>query len=676
MNAFFRELRRARVYRISAGYAVVSWLILQLAAIICPALGLPSWTLPATIAVLLCGLTAVLWIGWLQDHRVSSAGDRPATTHTRGHHLLFATLSVIPAVAVAVGFILLRRSDAVGPPKDAIPEQSVAVLPFDNLSDEKSNGYFAEGIQDEILTDLAKVSALKVISRTSVQGFKSGTIRDVREIGRLLGVAYLLEGSVQHSTGRVRVTAQLIDTRKDSHLWAEHFDRDLSDIFAIQTEIAERIVASLRAKLSLDEKSAIRLHPTNDLAAYDLYLRAKERVEGFQETADWRETLDQAVRLLDEAIRRDRGFALAYCLQAKAHDFIYFNRLDPTPMRLALEENAVGEALRLQPNLGEAHLAHALLEFHGHRDFPAARRELALAGSLLPNSAEVYSLTTYLDRREGRWADALISQQRAVSLDPRNSMVLNDQGVLYDMLRLYRDEIRVLDAAMSAAPASVNYFRLIKASAFLAAGQTGAAQTELDRLPKDYDPNGSTTYVRVCAFLYEGRKNEAAAALATYKGNDYSGFNGLMTPRSWLEALVARSMGDMDKARQLLNQTKVRTVANLSASPDDANLLALLGLIDAGLGNKDDALREGRRAVALRSVAADAMEGPGVAVELALNCVWVGESDEAMQWLLTLSNTPGGPDYGQLQFDPVWSPLRGRAEYQAMLARLKPSAVF
>ena len=313
MHAFFKELRHARVYRVAVSYAVVSWLVLQLAAIVSPALGLPPWTLAATIGVLLGGFTAVLWVGWLQDRRTVSAGGAPAALRSRRHHLAFAALSVLPAVAVAAGFLLLRRQAGApargseGGPGAALPEKSIAVLPFDSLSDDKSNAYFAEGIQDEILTDLAKVADLKVISRMSVQEFGPGHARNVRDIGRALGVAHLLEGSVQKAAGRVRVTAQLIDARTDAHLWAEHFDGDLADIFAIQSQMAERIVASLRAQLSSGEKSAIDARPTADLEAYDLYLRGKELVANFQ-AGDWRETLLKAVRLLDEATTRDPRF--------------------------------------------------------------------------------------------------------------------------------------------------------------------------------------------------------------------------------------------------------------------------------------------------------------------------------------------------------------------------------
>ena len=674
MNPFFKELRQARVYRVAVSYAVASWLILQLAAIVSPALGLPSWTLAATIGVLLGGFTAVLWVGWLHDRRTAAEEGRPAVMRTRRHHLAFAVVSVLPAVAVAAGFVVWRRSAplAVGAAGPAVADKSIAVLPFASLSPDQDNAYFAAGIQDEILTDLSRVADLKVISHTSVMVYASGPAHNVREIGRALGVAHVLEGSVQRAGNRVRVTAQLIDAHTDTHLWADRFDGELADIFAIQSQMAERIVASLRVRLSPGEKSAIDARPTADLAAYDLYLQARELVGGYQETADWRETLLRAVRLLDEATARDERFVLAWCLAAKAHDRLYESELDRTPSRLALEENAVAAATRLDPGLGETHLARALLLYHGPRDYAGARTELAAARAALPNSAEVFTLLSYLDRRVGRWDAALPSQDRALSLDPRNPRVLSDQTVMYDMMRLYREEIRTADAAVAAAPGSAPYFRVVKAAALLAAGQIDAARREVDRLPPDYDINGGTTFVRVCAALYGGHAAEAARLVAAYRGGQYPGVNGQLTPRAWLEALVARAAGDGAGARAALTRARVEVAAAVLQRPDDAGALAQLGLIDAGLGRKDDALREGRRAVETLPVARDALEGPGVLAALALVCAWTDEPAEAMRHLAVLARTFGGPDYGQLRFDPAWASLRGRPDFQAMLAQLDP----
>ena len=590
-------------------------------------------------------------------------------------YFVCTALSVLPAVVVATGFLWWRQPPPVparAAGTGAVSEKSIAVLPFESLSDDQRNAFFATGIQDEILTDLAKVADLKVISRTSVTAFGPGHARNVREIGLALGVAYLVEGSVQRAAGRVRVTVQLIDARTDVHRWAEHYDGDLSDLFSIQSQMAERIVASLRARLSPDEKAAIDTRPTADLPAYELYLQARELVDGYAESADWRETLLRAARLLDEATARDGRFALAYCLAARVHDQLYFFNLDSTPSRLALEGLAVDQALLLQPDLGEAHLARALLLCHGQRDYPGARRELDLARATLPNAAELFSLASYVDRREGRWPEARSNQAKACALDPRNPTVLDDQLVLYDMLRLYPEEIRLCEAAVQALPKSADYYRLIHAEVLLESGDTASARRLLGTLPAAYDPGGATTYTRVCAALYDGQPAQAEAALAAFPGREYTGSNGVVTPRAWLEATVARARGDEARAQAAFLRARTVVAENVRQRPDDPAALALLGQIDAGLGRREDALREGRGAVAMRPVTVDAMDSPGLATALALICAWTGETAAAMDGLAALTKTPGGPDYGQLHSDPAWAPLRAQPEFMEMLAGLDP----
>lgn len=594
---------------------------------------------------------------------------------------VLATLAAVAALA----FYHLHRPPAPAPgpspapaavviPSPVVnPEKSVAVLPFENLSDDHANAFFADGVQEEILTNLARVAELKVISRTSVMPYRDAAKRaNLPEIARTLGVTHVVLGSVQRAGNKIRVSAQLIDARTDGHRWAERYDRDLADVFALQSEIAERIATSLRARLSPGEKAAIDARPTADLAAYDLYLQARELVAGFQETADWRETLLRAVRRLDEATRRDPSFALAWCLAAQAHDQLYFTGLDSTSLRLALQENAVNTALRLQPDLGEAHLARARLLYRGSRDYEGARRELAIARAALPNTPEVFSLTCYLERRVGRWPEALANQEKAFSLDPKNPSIINDQTITYDVLRLYRREIQVLDTAIKELPGSRNYHRLIKAQALLASGLIDAARGELNALSPGYDPNGIATYARVCAALYGGRPAEAAETLAAFKGTELPWSNGLITPRAWLEALVARAAGDAAGAQTILRSLREDVALAVRQRPDDPFALALLGQVDAALGRKKEALQAGRRAVEMRPASTDAMDGPGLEASLALICAWSGEADEAMRHLLNLQETPGGPDFGQLRDDPVWAPLRERIDYQAMIAQLDP----
>src|SRR5438876_2036468 len=331
----------------------------------------------------------------------------------------------------------------------AAPEKSIAVLPFENLSNEKENAYFADGVQDEILTGLSRVADLKVISRTSVMQYKAGPRRNLREIATDLGVAHVLEGTVQRAGSRVRVSAQLIDARSDTHLWAEHYDRDIADVFAIESELAGKIVAKLQAKISPSEKAAIEQKPTADLVAYDLYVRAKTLIATAVYSTPLQEGLFEAVGLLNQAIERDPTFALAYYQLAHTHDLIYFAGLDHTPARLAMADAAIRAVARLLPDSGEAHLALAKHLYWGYHDYDRARKELSLAQKSLPNEPWAFVLAGYIDRRQGRWADSTKNLERAVELDPQNVQVLQQIASSYGLLRRYADQERALDRAIA-----------------------------------------------------------------------------------------------------------------------------------------------------------------------------------------------------------------------------------
>src|SRR5437667_609167 len=329
---------------------------------------------------------------------------------------------LLSGCALAISFtIFLRhraiRSETFGSFTGAIPDKSIAVLPFENLSDDKQNAYFADGVQDEILTNLAKVADLKVISRTSVMQYKNSAERNLRAVGKALGVAHILEGTVQRVGGRVRVSAQLIDARTDGHLWAESYDRELADVFAIENELAEQIVAQLKSKLSPQEKAAIEEKPTTDLAAHDLYIRAKTLIASSALSASQAESLFEAVRLLNQAVERDPAFALAYYQLAEAHDVIYLQGIDHTPQRLALADAAIQTLRRLRPDSGEAHLALAKHLYWGYLDYDRARQELAAAERALPNDSDCLLLLGYIDRRQSRWDESVKEMERAQTLD-------------------------------------------------------------------------------------------------------------------------------------------------------------------------------------------------------------------------------------------------------------------
>src|SRR6266536_1828263 len=359
-----------------------------------------SWLIAAAAVVLIAGLGVG---GFLWSRRSVPAGSNRQAVRAETE-------------AVETG----RPSSALPAPA-AVPTKSIAVLPFENLSDEKQNAYFTDGVQDEILTDLDRIADLKVISRSSVMQYRTGVARDLRKIGQELGVAHLLEGSVQRAANKVRVNAQLIDARTDAHLWAQTYDRDLADVFAIQSEIATAIAEQLQAKLSPNEKKAIEQPPTTDLAAFDLYSRAKSLVltTGFSATNE--PDLQKAVELLDEAVKRDPSFFDAYCQLARAHESAYAVRgFDHTPARLALAEAAVQAATRLRPDAAETHLARAQYLYYGLRDYAGALAELEIARRALPNDPRLFELTGYILQRRGQQEEGLRNLERAVELDPRN----------------------------------------------------------------------------------------------------------------------------------------------------------------------------------------------------------------------------------------------------------------
>ena len=599
--------------------------------------------------------------------------DHGGETSRRRGLLLYSLLLLPLIVGLVLSLSRLERMPAPPAESPYIPEKSVAVLPFDNFSDDNQNTYFADGIQDDILTALAKVSDLKVISRSSVMQYR-GKNKNLREIGQALGVAHVLEGSVRRYKNKIRITAQLIDTRTDIHIWAEYYDRDLADVFAIQSEVAKKIAAELKANLSVSEKTAINARPTQDLEAFDVYLQAKELIHNFHETPNWKQTLEKALRLLDHAIARDPNFALAYCLAAQANDALYWYGLDRNPARLAQARTMAQHALSITPDLGEAHLVEALIYYHGNRDYAHARKELAIARRTLPNNAEMYSLTGWIDRRQGRWNDAINNEEKAAELDPGNSQFLNSLSVLYDILRRYDEEDAVLARAIAADPESEDYFNLLRAEVELEKGDTKGARAGLDSLPATYDPDGAKTSTRINLALYEGDPVSAAKILEGTTLQELVGNNGLLLPRAWFAALIARAQGDEAKARAAFADARATIEKKLQTTPEDPSLLGILGLADAALGETAEAVAGGRRAVELRPLSQDAVDGASVITTLAMIYAWVGDVDSAIQELTHSATIPGGVDYGQLKFDPAWSALRGDPRYASILEGLRVSS--
>jgi serine/threonine protein kinase/Tfp pilus assembly protein PilF len=587
--------------------------------------------------------------------------------------LLVAGVAAV-AVLVLAGVYFGASHRRAKPPSHplAIPDKSIAVLPFENLSNEKENAYFADGVQDEILTGLAKVADLKVISRTSTLQYKTSATRNLREIAKTLGVAHVLEGTVQRAGGRVRINAQLIDARTDSQVWAERYDRDIADVFAIESEVAGKIVAQLQAEISPVEKAAIGQKPTADLVAYELYIHAKTLITTAVFSTPQAESLFEAVRLLNQAIERDPTFALAYYQLAHAHDLLYFTGTDHTPAQLALADAAIQSLTRLRPNSGEAHLALAKHLYWGYLDYDRARNELSLAEKSLPNEPWAFVLAGYIDRRQGRWDESTKNLERAVELDPQDPAILQQLALSYDSLRRYADEERVYDRAIGVTPKD-------------AALRASRAEVELNWhadphplistieafIAQDSSEAKHLAFLWIRGALCKRDLDGARRALAALP-NDGCYHDSIPFPRAWCEGVVARLGNDKAAAHAAFTSTRSEAGKLVADQPDYPEGLCVLGMADAALGNKEDAIREGRRAVELMPVSKDAIRGPLLIQYLAVIYAWTGEKDLALEQLSVVARIPSHLSYGQLRLHPYWDPLRGDPRFENIVASLAP----
>ena len=565
------------------------------------------------------------------------------------------------------------RDSQAGLPASQIPEKSVAVLPFDNLSDDKQNAYFAAGVQDEIISDLARIAELKVISRTSANLYKSGNPRNSREIGQQLGVAHLLEGSVQRIGNRVRVNAQLIDTRTDAHSWAQIYDRDVSDFFAIQSEIAKAIAAQLHAKISLAEKLSIERAPTGDLNAFDLYTRAKTlSLPGFFSNAGEKDLLE-AIDLLNQALSRDPAFFQAYCQLARSHAVLYFLGYDRTPARLALAEAAIQAAFRLRPDAGEAHLARAENLYRGYLDYDDALKELEIAHQTLPNDPRVFELMGLIQRRQGRWEESTRNMEHAVDLDPRNLFTLSAIADSYRDLRRYADAKSAYDRALAIDPDAIKTKAARAQVEMDWKGDTKPLHQLIDSIRAANSfalPQVADTWM-LCALAERDPAAAKDALIAsgenTPLNNDVFRFN-----RPFVEGVIARMTKDDDKAQSAFTTARTEQEKIVQAQPDYGPPLVVLGLIDAALGRKEEALRAGRRAVELLPVEKDSIKGSLVIAYLAMIAAWVGDKDLACERLATAIRYPGPLSYGELKLLPFWDPLRGDPRFEQIVNSLAP----
>jgi TolB-like protein/Flp pilus assembly protein TadD len=656
MSGFFEELQRRKVYRVAAAYIIAAGFIIQIGSAVFPAWELPNWSLRLVVVFLLIGFPIALILAWAYD--VTPQGIRVTTktaaeTHLRRNLIILITIGAI--ISAAAGFLLLPRASAHK------IDKSIAVLPFQNLSDEKENAYFADGMQDDILTNLSKIGDLKVISRTSVMSYRDGT-RNAREIGKALGVATLLEGSVRRIGNRVRVNVQLINADNDEHIWAEDYDRDLTDVFAIQSDLAKKISATLQAKLSPNEKARLDRRPTENPDAYLLFIQAEQYATGPDMFSD---DSRKAEQLYEQAIKLDPNFAAAFACLSMVDSWAY-HTFDPTPARRERARVTADQALRLQPDLPEGHLALGFSYYYGDRDYERALAAFEIAKRDLPNEAQAYMAIGAIQRRQGKWTESTANFERATTLDPKNASFLFNLGFSYVAQRNFETADKILDRALVAAPQAFSAHALKGVVAILWKGDGKAAENQLASAAPATDSGGLVISTRVWVMTLERKFPEALQAVQQFPGEILDTHTGRV-PKAFFEGLIYHYQGDKLKAAAAFERARIVAEQLVRESPDDAPRHALLGEILAALGQKDAAISEGKHATRLLPESEDAYDGPQISAALAEIYAWTGENDEALQLLDHLLATPNGMTVPLLKLDPVWDPLRQDPRFQALI---------
>jgi serine/threonine protein kinase/tetratricopeptide (TPR) repeat protein len=608
---------------------------------------------------------------WLKHEPILARRTGPLTRGVKwvrrnpSSALLAASLVALAAAAAWI----LSKSELIRHPLTT----GIAVLPFENLSDDKEHAFFADGVQDDILTKLAKIAELKVISRSSVMQYRGK--QDVRQIGNALRVSHVLEGTVRRFGGKLHVNAQLVDVRSDAGIWAEEYDRNLDDVFAIEADVAQAIANRLRTKVSARELAALQERPTKDLVAYDLYVQGVSLVDQHasdEESKEQEKVYLHAISLLDQAIARDPAFLLAHCRLAEANVDFYFIGYDHTSKRLELAKSYIDAAFRLQPNSGEAHLALATYYYHGYFDYDRARYELEIAKRSLPNNARLFQWTALIDRRQNRWADAVRNISHALELDPQNAELLGGNCNISSALRDYKRFSEFLDRLLALRPDKDHTWAIADKDVLLRA-DTRALHAFLQRESGD-DFDLSMARLRLALQERDSAAAERALERLRTLGEDTILARDVGTARfdrPYLEGLIARIKGDMTSASSAFQRARTQQEKRVS-DQQPGPILCVLGLIDAGLGRKEDALREGQHALELTPAEKDSLDAADVVYYYAVICAWVGERDLAIKQLENSARMPGGVSYAEIRLDPHWDPIRDDPRFEKIVASLAP----
>ena len=662
MSGFFEEVKRRKVYRVAVAYIIVAGGIIQIASAVLPAWELPNWSQRLVIVLLLAGFPIALILAWAFD--VTPEGVRVTApspglpAHRRGRRNLFILLTIGVVVSAVTGFFLLPRASA------RKVDKSIAVLPFENLSDDKENAFFADGIQDDILTNLSKIGELKVISRTSVMPYR-GKATNVRDIGKQLGVSNILEGSVRRSGNKVRVNVQLIDANSDEHVWASDYDRDITDVFAIQTDLAQKISDALQAKLSPAEKSRMERKPTENGEAYLAFVQAHNLSNAVEEF----EKLKQSEQLYARAIQLDPRFALAIARYSLLESWIV-HTFERTTERREKARALAQQALQLQPDLPEAHLAMGFSLYYGDNDFEAALKEFEIAQRDLPNEAECYLALGAIQRRLGKWQESTDSLEKAVSLNPKDGWVFQNLALNYQMLRNFDAANKTIDRGLQVNPDSLGLWETKSKLAFAENGDLSVSDRAFEAVKSI--PMNNETKLRIAGsraevFLLERKYQEGLREAEKVSDDLIAGIPAALCGKYYLVGFARRALHDETGARTALLKAKDLLEGQLKQSPDSPDLRIQLAKVLAYLGEKDAALTEARHATEILPESKDAFGGPDITAGVAEVCGIVGENSRAIELLDGLLGRPSAVTVPILRLSPAWDPLRGDPRFQALL---------
>jgi TolB-like protein/Tfp pilus assembly protein PilF len=665
MTGFFEELKRRKVYRVAIAYVVGSWALAQGLAQVLPVFDISNSAIRGVIALLLVGFPVALVLAWMFDitptgiQRTSAADPHPAPKSRRRRNVILLAAGGA-TVSIATGLFLLPRAVAHK------VDKSIAVLPFENLSDDQDNAYFADGIQDDVLTNLSKIGDLKVISRTSVMQYR-GRPSNVRDIGKALGVSNILEGSVRRSGNRVRVNVQLIDANTDEHVWANDYDRDVTDVFAIQSDLAQSIAQALQARLSAGEKSQMTRSPTENGEAYLAFMQAHDLSCAMEDLTK----LKQSAQLYQRAIELDPNFALALARYSLLESWMLRTH-DASSDHREKARTLAERALQLQPDLPEAHLALGFSYYYGDNNYEAALKEFEIAQRALPNESEVYLAIGAIQRRQGKWAESTANLEKAVSLNPKDSWPLQNLAFNYQMLRNFDAANKTIDRALQIDPQGIGLWGIKAKLAISEKGDLSAGEKLLEKaktLPMSSEERLKMIEGQANLLLAQRKYQEVLQLGATLPDDTFAAVPGSLAFKYFPMGIAHKALGDDAAARAAFLKAKNILEEQLKLKPDDADLRVQFAKLLAWLGEKDAAIAEAQRAIDLRPESKDAFEGPQVTEQVAQVYTILGDNTRAIDLLDELLSRPSEVTSQSLKLDPAWDPLRNDPAFQALFAK-------